>query len=564
MRPVSGAEVLCTALEAGGVECVFGLPGTQTVGIYEALRQSRLRSIVPTHELGAAFMANGYARASGKVGVVLTIPGPGFAYTIAGLAEARLDNVALVLITLEPNRGPTGEAGFQGIDHEAIARPLLKGVIRVQDFHRVRGAVAEALSLAFSENPGPVLLQIAEECMRAAGRPEPVLESSRLCLPDEGSDAFVAEIARARRPVIVVAGDFANLSDAFARVAVSCHVPICVLAPNRGVVAEDHPWALCFDEVRTPYGDIQQIMGLTDLALVFGTQLGHVSTCGFRLKLPDNVLCMSVEGKGLPHGYSANRISREEPARLLDRLLEAARTFAAEWTAAELALWRSRSDKKRPIWLPEPSVNGASAAEFFSRMRRALPRDAIVVTDSGLHQGLVRRHYPVLAPHGLLFPSDFQSMGYGLAAGLGAKLAVPSRQVIVVMGDGGFAMSGMELLTAARDRIPLIVVVFNDGYLNLIRLQQLGAFGKAHAVGIDGPDLERFAAAARVRYRTTNQQDVEAVFREAASEREPTLIEVPVGDSVAVHRVHAVSAAREVARSLVGPHVVGWLKRRLR
>jgi acetolactate synthase I/II/III large subunit len=173
---------------------------------------------------------------------------------------------------------------------------------------------------------------------------------------------------------------------------------------------------------------------------------------------------------------------------------------------------------------------------------------------------LARRHYSVLAPRGFLFPSDLQSMGFGLPAGIGAKLAAPKRAVVVVMGDGGFLMTGLDLVTAAREGIPIVVVVFNDGQLNLIRLQQLKEFGRASGVDLLVPDLARFAESVGVRYRPVSG-DVSQALREALAADGPTLLEVVVGDSRSITGVRAKSLARETVRKAIGPRAVEWIKK---
>jgi acetolactate synthase-1/2/3 large subunit len=225
-----------------------------------------------------------------------------------------------------------------------------------------------------------------------------------------------------------------------------------------------------------------------------------------------------------------------------------------------VAQWRQRFGEAKPTDPPEPVVEGGTPAAFFAALRAALPRDAILVTDSGLHQVLTRRHYDVLSPRGLLYPSDFQSMGFGLPAAIGAKLAEPTRAVVVVMGDGGLAMTGLELLTAAREKLPVVVVVFNDGQLNLIRLQQLKEFGRASGVELLVPDLEQFAQSVGAQYRAATN-DFATTMAEALSHNGPTLIEVAVGDSRSIAGVRAKSLARETVRKIVGPGVVSWLRR---
>jgi acetolactate synthase-1/2/3 large subunit len=570
----TGAEAFCDALEREGVDCVFGLPGTQTVEIYEALRRSRIRSIVPTHELAAAFMANGYARASGRPGVLLTISGPGVAFAPPGLVEAKLDAVPLVHFTIAPATGPTGEPAFQAFDQAAFARPIVKAVLRADHRGQITGVVRQAFALATAPEPGPVFVEFASRALRdrgtdyAAGPPatdgggrsiaEPVAESEQPSL-----EAIVEALSAATRPVFFVACDCSDAAELLAGVATDARIPVLVPAPYRGVVPEDHAWTLVCDDQRTPFARIQEVIASADLVVALGTRFTHVATAGFRLALdPARVVCVSDAGAAaLPHGYSARAVVRCAPAQFLEKVSIAAARSASTWSPQEVAQWQERFASEKPAD-PEPLVNGGAPAAFFAALRATLPRDTILITDSGLHQALTRRHYSVLCPGGLVMPSEFQSMGFGLAAGIGAKLADATRVVVVVMGDGGFGMSGLDLLTAARDGIPVIVVVFNDGQLNLIRLQQLREFGRAHGVDLLVPDFEGFAQAVGARYCAASE-DLPHALRDALSASAPTLIEVRVGDSRAITGVRAKSLAREAVRHAIGQRAVSWLKRRL-
>jgi acetolactate synthase-1/2/3 large subunit len=213
--------------------------------------------------------------------------------------------------------------------------------------------------------------------------------------------------------------------------------------------------------------------------------------------------------------------------------------------------------------IPEPVVCGVTpetAKSFFTSLRRALPRNGIVVTDSGLHQGLVRRHFDVFSPRGLSLPSDFQSMGFGLPAAIGAKMAAPERPVVAVIGDGCFAMSGMELLTAVREKIPLTVVVFNDGRLNLIRLQQFASFGRSESVDIRNPDFEEFAAAVGARYALVDG-NADTILQSAVNSPHVTLVEVVLEDSREIYMTRAKGFTRDTVRKVLGPGMVRRVKR---
>ena len=370
-------------------------------------------------------------------------------------------------------------------------------------------------------------------------------------------------LSAATRPVLFVACDCSEAAVQLADAATTARLPLLIPGPYRGVIAEDHPWMLCGDDQRTSFDRIQEVVTSADLVVVLGTKLSHVATAGFRLALTsDRVACISDTGAGLPHGYATRLFARATPAQFVERLAVATQT-KSEWSAQQVVDLKRRFSMSRPADPPEPIVDGTEAESFFTALRVALPREAILVTDSGLHQVLARRYFPVLASGGFIFPSDFQSMGFGLPAAIGAKLAAPDRPVVVVIGDGGFLMSGLELVTAVRDSIPVVVIVFNDGQLNLIRMQQLREFGHSHGVALRVPDLGRLAESFGARY-SASSGDIAGRIREAIFEAQPTLIEVAVGDSPTIARVRTRSLARGAVRRVLGRRLLGWLKGRLR
>ena len=564
-----GAEILCTTLAALGVEYVFGVPGTQNVELYDALRRSTLRSILTTHELGAAFMANGYARASGKVGVVVTIPGPGFAFTLAGLAEAKLDSVPLLLITGQPAQGPGRAFRHQAIDQAAIARPLVKGVVEVERAEELGPAVVRAFELATQGEPGPVMLHTSAQAMSGTAADTPLATAPFAGGDATEIDAVAARFLAARRPVILAGQGAAGAAADLRRLAERWTVPVVTTPAGRGVLPEDHPLALGFDHVRGNVVHLNQLLQRADCILAVGCKLAQNGTAGFALQLPpDRLIHVDTATSVLGANYPAQLAVCARAEQVFERLVQRCEDDSqrrSEWSAAELALWRGQLRASPAHGPPEPrfpDVAGGTAAALFAALRHALPDDGILVTDSGLHQSLARLYYEVRARRGLIVPNDFQSMGYGIPAAIGARLAAPTRPVVAVIGDGGLVMAGTELLTAVREGIALTVIVFNDGQLNQIRLQQLAEFGRAHDVTLRTPDLASFARALGTQYVRLSG-DVRPQLRVAVTSPYPTLVEVLVGDSPGIQALRVKGWVRQTTRRALGPRVVGWIKRQL-
>ncbi len=567
----TGADALWQALASRGVQHALGVPGTQNVALWEALRRSRIRPILTTHELAAAFMANGYVRASGRLAPLVTIPGPGFTYALTGLAEALHDSAALLhLVGAPPPPGPRFR--FQSIDQRAVAAPLAKAVMRVEDPSRAAAAAGEAADLALAGEPGPVVLEWTPAALDgpAAGDPGDFRPAAAPALDGAAVERIAAFLAASRRPLILAGQGCAGAAVELRELAELLRAPVVTTTSGRGVLPEDHPLALGFEFVRGDLPALNELARACDAVLAVGCKLSEAGTTMFALELPPDRLVQidaaaEIVGANYPARIGLAARAEDALVRLLPAL-RAARQRGGGFGPEDLEAWRSRLRVQVQGQGDEPRIRGVrpeTPAGFGAALRKALPHDAIVVTDSGLHQTLIRRHVPILAPRGLLVPSDFQSMGFGLPAAIGAKLAAPGRTVVAVIGDGGFAMSGLELLTAVREGLSLTVLVFNDGQLNRIRLQQLSQYGHPVAVELRNPDFEAFAAAVGARYARV-EGDAEAILREAVGCEGVTLVEVALEDARTLVIERAKGMARGALRRAAPPGPLRLLRAALR
>lgn len=557
----TGADLLCEALLACGARVVFGVPGTQNVALFEALRRSGLRTVLTTSELTAAFMAGAFARMSGEVGVLVTIPGPGFTFALPGLAEAFLDSAAVLHIAGSPSSGPGNRFRLQAIDQRSIAGPIVKAVRDIAAMDELPTVVGEAWAAATCGEPGPVVVQVAPQLLGSdAGALRATPPVAHVATPALGE--LVSRVQRARRPVVVAGQGALGAAPLLTRWAERSAVPVFTTPSARGLVPEDHPLSLGFDPLRSDLAAVNELCAAADLVLAIGCKLSHNGTAGFGLRLSrEQLVHVDTSAAVLGANYPASLAVCGAAEQALLALV-AASPDASTWGDAAIAGWSRAIRTPRTPELPEPRMAGipsGAPADFFAALRRALPRDGVVVTDSGMHQILTRRYFDVLAPRGLLLPSDMQSMGFGVPAAVAAKLAAPDRAVTAVVGDGGLAVTGTELLTAAREGLPLVVVVLDDGHLNQIRLQQLREFGHAHAVTLGPLDIGAFAAAVGADYAPAGD-DVEPVIREAHAAQRPVLVHVAVADSPDILRQRATTALREAARRVMGPRLAGWLK----
>ncbi|HJT99288.1 MAG TPA: thiamine pyrophosphate-dependent enzyme, partial [Rhodanobacteraceae bacterium] len=319
---------------------------------------------------------------------------------------------------------------------------------------------------------------------------------------------------------------------------------------------EDHPLSLGLELGGTGAATLNALIDECDLVLVIGCKLSHNASRGFRLRLPEQKF---IHVDASPQTLGANyppRIALEADAgAFVDVLLDVLgpdATPAAGFDAADLDRVRSRGRAEASTEHVEPRIHGvpgASAESFFAALRRAMPREACLVTDSGLHQVLARRHFRVLHPRTFMTPTNLQSMGFAVGAAIGACVADPSRPVVALLGDGGFMMSGLELIVAVRERLRLTVIVFVDGAYGLIRAQQLETTGRVHGTEFEAPDIAGIAAAIGAGHaRIEPGADAEAVLAAAVGSSGVTIVEVAVGDSLPMHWMRAKATARTLVR----------------
>jgi acetolactate synthase-1/2/3 large subunit len=552
----AAAREIRNALERCNAGAAFGLPGGSNQVLFRALRGATTRLIVPTHELAAAFMAGTYGRIARRPGTLLTIPGPGFAYALAGIAEAWQDSAPLVHIVSAPPRGPHQRHRHQALDQAAIVRPMVKRVFGVSEPARLGETICRAFEEAAGGEPGPVVVQLGADADTPGGAPD-VDETETV-----RARAIWARIQQARKPVLLLGQGCVRSAAAIAAYLERTATPVFTTASGRGVIPEHSPWCLAYDSLKQSTQELNAFLRQCDLVIAVGARLAHNGTAGFGIALsPERLVHVDASAANLNAVYPASSVATLSSEAFF-ALTENQAVPRTEWTAAELAQWRSRIGAVHS-GDPEPTLAGQTPQQFFSRLRAELPDDALVVTDSGLHQVLARRYFEVRHVHGLLLPTDLQAMGFALPSAIAAKLAAPARPVVALVGDGGALMSGLELVVAVRERLALTVIVFNDGYLNQIRMQQLLHGGQEHGVALPVLDFRALAAAAGARYVDGSSGFPECIGH-AVRDSAVTLIDIPVRDSASVRVAAVVSRVKASVRGTMGTRwewVRRWLRR---
>lgn len=550
---MNGAERICATLEAIGVSTVFGLPGTQNVVLYDALRRSALRSVVASDEGAAAFMAAGYARAGGGVGVLTTIPGPGFVYALPGVTEARHDSVPLLWLTLsQPDDGQAFP--LQRIDQVAMATPVVKRCILVEEPPQLAESLIAGQREALSGEPGPVLVQISAHALVQANQVAVAMETSSTP-PWVAPQPLIERLRRALRPVVFVGQGAQGAAAQIRRLIEQWRAPVLCTSSGRGVVPDAHALAFVKDFSFGVGDALNALIERADLVLALGCKFTHNGSAAGRLILPeDRLVRVDTSPDVLAANYPASVAVCAHVEEIVPAIV-AAGIGRSQWSDEELGDFRARFtfERERPIEY-EPTLKTAagelSMAQLFEAMGRAFGRDVIYTADAGLHQALTRRYADVVVPRGLLCPNDFQSMGFGLPGAIGAALARPGGTVVACIGDGALALSLGELLTAVREAIDLVVVVFNDGGYGLIRRQQLLNFGHPAGTGLHSVNYSALAQAVGCSYFPLDAS-LDDVMGEVARTAGVRMVEVRLGESSTLGLQGMKAVVREkLARSL--------------
>jgi len=560
------ADVICDCLKKSGVEVIFGIPGVYDVALYEALSRSSIRVVSVKHEQAAGFMANGYGRSTGKTGVLLTIPGPGFTNAITGIAEAFADSIPLVWISTKVRNDEDWSFKMHEIPQDKIAAPITKSVLTIENTLEIEDKIHSAFRIANSDEPGPVLLGIPFNIL--SQRAERHFRSKKSIGSDIGGDEKpedmrkIVEIIQKHKKIGLLAGQGTlDESKKLRQFAEWLDAPIMTTLSARGCFPEDHDLSLGFCWTSTGIDSLNAVFNRCDLIIALGVKFSAVGTHGYGLNFSAPLLhidsCADVLGKN----YSTSHSFQFYPGEFLSRVLKEKEKIGQRKNNAlrelinEQRAIQSNHQKHLEHKTGSFKFGGRehSPALFFKALREVLPDDAIMVTDSGQHQVLVRENYPVLSTRSMLLPTDFQAMGYAIPAAIGAAIGNPSRKVAAVVGDGCFLMSGFEILTAIQESINLVIIILNDSSYGFIEKAQEKAFGSSLGTKLIVPDFERLADSFGVHYQHY-QESVQKTLQTAFERKGITFVEIKVQMNGRSRMQNMIQRGRRSVRRLVPKH----------
>ena len=538
---LKGSQAIIKVLVEQGVDTVFGYPGGQVIPLYDALYDAPLRNVLTAHEQGAIHAADGYARASGKVGVCIATSGPGATNIVTGLATAYLDSVPLVAITGQVPVNNLGRDSFQEIDIVGVTVPITKYNALVRRSEDLVPTLRKAFAIAKEGRPGPVLVDVPSN-LQAAELEWPELETEKMeasaseASAEEGNEGIFAAAAellnKAVKPVLLVGGGALN-SDAGAELvelAAKADLPIVNTLMGVGVVPASNKRSLGMTGM---HGHIASNMAVvhTDVLVVAGSRFSERVT-GDRTRYvgKKTIIQLDIDPSEIDKNIAVSVPLVGDIKKSLQKLLPLIKEAKHEAWWEQVKAWDASEDRSLE------KGDHLTAPWLMKHLSAAMGADAVYVTDVGQNQMWAAQHLVVDKPRHHLTSGGCGTMGFGLPAALGAAFAVGDKPVVQICGDGGFKMTGMELYTACRENKKLISIVINNSCLGMVRqwqqlfydkrysstiLSEFDFIGFAHACGAEG-------------VQATTCEEIAVALEKAKAAKKPFLIEAIIeqGDIV--------------------------------
>ena len=547
MAMLKGAEIVVECLKEQGVDTVFGYPGGAILNIYDALYKNSdaIRHILTAHEQAASHAADGYARASGKVGVCLATSGPGATNIVTGIATAYMDSIPIVAITCNVAKNLLGKNSFQEIDICGVTKPITKANFQVKDGNELADTIRNAFEIARSGRPGPVLIDITKDVTGDSFEYEfkeiSADTDKKIEVNEKDVDELIDLINKSDKPYILVGGGVIS-SGAAEEVTVLAHKinsPLASTIMARGAFSS-------YDELYTGMGGMHgsktSNLGISecDLLIVIGARFSdRIIGNSSKFAVKSNIVHIDIDSSEIGKNVAVYKGIVGDAKEVLKKL-------NSKLTPKRHDEWIAHINKlkeRHPLKYDADKLTGQYVIEVLDRIS---PEDTIVVTEVGQHQMWTSQFYNFSKPRTFLTSGGLGTMGYGLGAAMGAKVAFPKRLVVNIAGDGCFRMNFNEIATAVRNNIPIVQLVINNHVLGMVRQWQDLYYEKrySHTTLVDKVDFVKLAEAMGAKaYRITKLEEVVPVLTEAINQKEPVVVDCQIDSDIKVFPMVSPGAA---------------------
>ena len=531
---LSGSEIIIECLKEQGVDTIFGYPGGTILNVYDELykHSNEIKHILTSHEQGAAHAADGYARATGKVGVCMATSGPGATNLVTGIATAYMDSVPVVAITANVGKSLLGKDTFQEVDIAGVTMPITKHNFIVKDINDHAKTIRRAFKIAKTGRPGPVLVDVTKDVTDPKNKTEFTPEKPEEITPvtatikDEDIETAVKLINESKKPYVYVGGGaiISGADKELAKLVELIDAPVCDSLMGKGAFnGEDSHYTgmIGMHGTKTSNYGVSEC----DLLIVVGARFSDRVT-GNTSKFAKNAKILQIDidaaeiNKNIKTTASVIGDAKEILARINAKLTKTEHT---EWMK-EIA----EKQAKFPLTYNHETLNGQYIVE---KIYEKTNGDAIITTEVGQHQMWAAQFYKYKKPRTLITSGGLGTMGYGLGASIGAKMGCPDKTVINIAGDGCFRMNMNEIATAARYNIPIIEVIINNHVLGMVRQWQTLFYGQRYSNTVlnDCVDFVKLSEAMGAKaYKVTTKEEFEKAFDEALKAGVPVVLDCQI------------------------------------
>lgn len=526
---INGSKLLIEALVEQGVDTIFGYPGGTVLNIYDALylNKDRIKHVITAHEQGATHAADGYARATGKTGVVIATSGPGATNTVTGIATANMDSVPLVVITGNVHSDLIGLDSFQEVDIISVAMPITKHTFAVRDVEKLHDTIREAFKIASSGRPGVVLVDITKDVTanmvnyepkeKLTPSPNPIIDMDKL--------RGVANIINnSSKPAILFGGGvlISSAENELLQLSNIADIPCAHTLMSAGVMSWGESLNLGLVGM---HGSMSAGMAIqhSDVLIAIGTRFSdRVATDKTRFAPDSYVIHIDIDEAEINKNVASNIGIAGDVKEVLTALLPMI-------TAAKHIEWITEIDKWRENDYKPVSIEGVLRPhEIVDCISGAVGDDGIIVTDVGQHQMWTAQYSKRVKSRSFLTSGGLGTMGYGLGGAIGAQMACPDRRVVLATGDGSFHMNMNEMCTCVKNNLPIVVVVFNNYVLGMVRQWQMQFYDKRYSeTSIErSTDYVKLAEAFGAKgFRANTKEELKIAINEAFKSGGPCIID---------------------------------------
>lgn len=560
MAKLNGSQTCIEALQREGVETIFGIPGGAIMPFYDALLDSNIRHVLTRHEQGAAHMADGYARASGRVGVCLATSGPGATNLLTGIATAFMDSSPILAITGQVSSSLIGTEAFQEADVMSLAASITKRSFQFKEPKEIPSIVRSAFHIAYSGRQGPVLIDfpkdvqtLEDDIMPFPSTEVPTHEPQEP--PKEQIIQGVQALKDCNKPLILVGGGarMSNAGPEIVRAAETLGIPVATTFIGKGAMPENHPLSLGTIGMHgRPYSNL--LITQADLILAVGCRFSDRSTSS--KEFGKNTTIVHIDVDSSEAGKTGHtRIPIVGDAK---RSLKALLSQLSESNQNRYASWLKQVDEVRRSFVPKQDNSSiVRPPKLLKKLRQMLPVDAIVTTDVGQHQMWAGLFFDAYQARDFITSAGLGTMGFGFPAAMGAKIARPDKVVVNLTGDGSFVMNAQELACSVTENIPVIVIIINNKSLGMVAQWQRTFFNNRYSA-VDMGNSPNFAKMAEafgaVGVTIGSYEEFSRAVKAALESDVTTVIDVPISSEEDVYPF--VIPGKPLTETLLGDEFV--------